>query len=191
MKTVNEAKLPLIDYRTLEPFQDNLKDLDTPQHDKLLASLERHGFFAPAFVWVHDGKHYLLDGHQRHRVLSLNEIEFENTGFEVPYVAIYAANIKEAKEKILLISSQYGRITQEGLDEFAAIAEIELEDIALNFDALPDQSLDLTTDEEDDDKDEKAKSGYSIKELRELRDTFMELTGRGDNGFIEWVADRK
>lgn len=89
-KTVNKSNLPMIDYRELVPLQGNLKDLTKANYQKLLKSIEKEGFFVPAFVWFNDGVPYILDAHQRHRVLTNENIEFENSGFEIPYIEIEA-----------------------------------------------------------------------------------------------------
>lgn len=136
MNTVNPRNLPTIDYRKLHPFQQNLKDLSKENYAKLLASIKKHGFFVPVYVWFDGaGEAWINDGHQRDRVLIGEKIVFENTGYEVPFVEITAGSIQEAKEKLLVVSSQYGKITQEGLDEFAF--DLDLPSMDLAFDALP------------------------------------------------------
>lgn len=132
MKIVNTHNLPTVDYRKLTPLQGKLKDLSKDNHDKLLKSIEDEGFFLPVFTWTGD-KQYLLDGHQRLRVLKKNKL----TPYEIPYIDILAKDTQEAGRKLLKISSQYGTITQEGLDEFIAkfeLPEVIFEDI--HFDAL-------------------------------------------------------
>jgi hypothetical protein len=149
-KTVNKQNLPMLDYREIEPFQGELKDLTQDNFDKLLASIEKHGFFLPVFVWQSDGHNYCLDGHGRLRVLNKEQIEFDNTGYEIPVVLIEADNVKDAKEKLLKITSQYQHITQEGLDQFIAEAELPEVEIyeAVHFDAL--SFLDAGNDDEKD-----------------------------------------
>lgn len=129
----------MLDYREIEPFQGELKDLTQDNYDKLLASIEKHGFFLPIFVWQNDGHNYCLDGHGRLRVLNKEKMEFDNSGHDIPVVFIEADNIKDAKEKLLKITSQYQHITQEGLDQYIAEAELPEVEIyeAVHFDALP------------------------------------------------------
>jgi ssDNA-binding Zn-finger/Zn-ribbon topoisomerase 1 len=138
MKTVNTSNLPLIDYRTLVPFQKNLKFLSKDNYQKLLLSIKENGFFVPVFVWFDGGTPYIMDSHQRMRVLTKENIEFENTGFEVPYIEIYASDEKDAAARLLVLSSQYGTATREGLDEYLAafeLPELEMEQMT-NFDAI-------------------------------------------------------
>jgi len=122
----------LIDFSALEPFQNNLKNLHKTEFEKLKQSIIKHGISAPFFLWGNK----CLDGHQRIRVIS----EMLKNGFTlkdglVPYVKIEADTKKEAKEKILLFASYYGKITNESLYEF-----LNIED--LNFGELKDE-LDL------------------------------------------------
>lgn len=137
----NPSALPLIDYHKVKPLQGDLKDLTESNYNKLLNRLKKRGFRIPLFIWLEQGifgegeiyKHYwLMDGHQRQRVMIREDIH----PYQVPYILIEASTLQEAKEMLLEITSQYGTITQEGLDEFTAEFEAgELEDIT--FDALP------------------------------------------------------
>lgn len=147
MKTHNPSNLKLIDYRKLRPFQQGLKDLSEQNYAKLKKSIETHGYFVPAFVWFKDDIPYIIDSHQRHRFLMTEQVKFENTGYEIPYVEIQADNEQDAKKKLLVISSQYGKITAEGWTEFTAdLPEAELlETVA--FDAINPDSQPTDTDE--------------------------------------------
>lgn len=114
----------------LEPFQGELKSLSKREYDKLKASLLTHGVIVPFFVWDDNGRYRLMDGHQRDRVF-----EREGWAMDVPVVWVAADNEQDAKRKLLVISSQYGRVTQEGWDEFT----FDVPDAAevAHFDALP------------------------------------------------------
>ena len=138
MITVAPKDAQFIDYRKLEPFQGNLKDLSAENYNKLLKSIEDEGFFVPVFVWKHKDINYLLDGHGRKRVLENEKIEFDNTGFEIPCYYIPGEDYKQAKMRLLRITSQFQKITQEGIDEFIAEAELPEADVyeATSFDAL-------------------------------------------------------
>jgi len=122
------ADLPHVPVSTLELFQGNFKDLSKREYNKLRQSLLTHGVIVPFFVWQETGK--LLDGHQRARVF-----EREGWSIDVPVVYVSADNETDAKRKLLVISSQYGRVTQEGWDEFTW----DIPDAAeiAQFDGLP------------------------------------------------------
>jgi hypothetical protein len=106
----------LVEWRKLKEFQGDLKELSKDSYCKLQASIKKHGFAAPVFVW--EGHDYILDGHQRLRALAGLVDDGLDVDDKVPVVDIKAKNKKEAKELVLSYNSQYGHITEEGLYEF-------------------------------------------------------------------------
>jgi len=122
--SIKEMVLERIDYRKLKPLQGGLKILTDKNYGKLKSSLESKGVFAPLFVWRNGKENFLLDGHGRERLFRKEKPTFLDAKgketFEVPCVVIDAEDLEDAKQKLLLISSQFQSITQEGLDEFAA-----------------------------------------------------------------------
>lgn len=134
MKVLNPNKLPTAPMSELNATQGDLKFLDKENYDKLKRNIEKHGFDIPVTVWVDSqGEKWLLDGHQRKHVL-----ETEGWNDPIPYLVIKAANMQTAAERLLQITSQYGTITQEGLDEFIAKFELpEMETInSTSFDGI-------------------------------------------------------
>lgn len=132
-------QLPTIDYRTVKELQGNLKDLTGANYKKLLNSLKKYGFIVPLFIWKHNNETYFIDGHQRNRVLLKENIK----PYELPYIEIQAATEKEAKEKLLVISSQYGKVTREGFDSFTFDLDTDFVTDFTYFDAL---NFELSTD---------------------------------------------
>lgn len=114
-------RMPLGD---LVRFQGAFKSLHEDQYAKLKRSMEDKGFFAPIFVW----QNQILDGHQR-----LNVLERENWDIDggVPVVEIEAENEKDAAEKLLLLSSTYGKVDAQGLYEFTAEKGVDLREFDL------------------------------------------------------------
>ena len=114
----------------LTPMQGDLKELSDASFDKLKQSILKHGISFPFFVWQSDGNNYILDGTQRDKVLEIMQEE----GFVIPPLPcaiIHAKDRKEAAEKILLISSQYGKMTNNSLVEFLTendLGFLELQD---------------------------------------------------------------
>src|SRR6266508_4103395 len=103
----------------LTPLQGELKVLTDANFEKLKQSILRHGITFPFFIWQSEGENYILDGTQRDRVLK----RMAEDGYEVPPLPcalIQAKDRKEAAEKILLISSQYGKMTNNSLETFLA-----------------------------------------------------------------------
>jgi hypothetical protein len=112
----------------LTPLQGGLKELGDPNFEKLKLSILKHGITFPFFVWQSDGNNYILDGTQRDRVLT----RMAEEGFEIPPLPcalIQAKDRKEAAEKILLISSQYGKMTNHSLEDFLTENDLELPDL--------------------------------------------------------------
>jgi hypothetical protein len=193
MKILNPNNLPTIDYRKVKPLQGNLKDLETDNHDKMLSRLEKRGFIVPLFLWHHDDELYLLDGHQRQRVMELNELH-DNGNYEVPYILIDAPNEKTAKEILLEITSQYGTITPDGLDEFTAMAELEAGDLSVNFDAINLDKLWAEMDEAEE-KAEKTTTKnklpcWTLDQLHREAGEFTEARNTTDlAAFLDWLGE--
>ena len=111
----------------LTGLQGDLKTLSTANRDKLKASILKYGFSAPIFIWKNGKKNYLLDGHQR--VATLEWMQSE--GYEIPPLPVayvVASSVKEAKEKLLHISSQYGEFDISELNEMLSQIDNELKE---------------------------------------------------------------
>jgi len=124
---------------SLVPLQGDLKSLSQKDADKIRASLIQHGVSFPFLAWKFKKITYILDGHQRDSVLK----QMAKEGWKIPplpVVWVEAKDMKEAKQKILLISSRYGRITEDGLRNFAA--DLDLPNFASMIE-IPDFTLDL------------------------------------------------
>jgi ParB-like chromosome segregation protein Spo0J len=112
----------------LIPLQGDLKKLDAERYRKLKRSLLKHGFSFPFFAWKNAGKLYILDGHQRDRALR----RLKAQGYHVPPLPIAfieAKDEREAREKILVLSSQYGEMTDDTLLEYLKQSDIDLDDV--------------------------------------------------------------
>jgi hypothetical protein len=120
-------------------LQGNLKELSEQNSNKLKQSLLKHGVTFPFFIWQNGETNYILDGTQRERVLR----KMAEDGFEIPSLPcalIQAKDRKEAAEKIVLISSQYGRMTNNSLEDFLSENELALPELQ---DELELPSIDL------------------------------------------------
>lgn len=109
--------------------QENFKEWVPSGNQKLQDSLLKYQFIDPFKVWEQNGKLYCLDG--RHRFLDLNHLK--ETGVEIPDMLpatfIDCENIKEAAELVLVYSSQYAKITDQGLFDFVSKFELELPEL--------------------------------------------------------------
>ena len=127
-----------VKWKELLPIQGkNFKELSEASYLKLKHSMKENQFIAPFAVWqAKDGKIYTLDGVHRCRVL----LDLENEGMIVPVILpanfIDAKDRREAAKLLLVYSSAYAKVTDDGLYEF-----LELE--GLNFDEL---NLDIELD---------------------------------------------
>ena len=126
----------------LTELQGGLKERTDVDYDKIKLSIIKFGFSFPLFVWKSGKTNYLCDGHGRFATLC----KMQKDGYIIPplpVVYIQCKNKTEAKQKLLRLNSQYGKMTKESVLEFAS-------DIDLNFDeiALPDSVIDFTDAEE-------------------------------------------
>lgn len=169
MKIHNPNNLPTIDYRIVKPLQGNLKELSTENYVKLNDVLDDRGFDIPLFLWKDNEDYYLMDGHQRQRVM-IAEDKNDDGNYEVPYILVQADTMQDAKAKLLEITSQYGTITYEGLDEFIAEAELPEAEVyqAVHFDALPLLGSDNSKDEVTEDKAPDVSADPPISKLGEI-----------------------
>jgi hypothetical protein len=133
----NLSILPLIDYRTLVELQGNLKELPKAEYEKLRKGLEEKGLLCPFMLWIdpETNKPIIVDGHQRKKIFMLEKI----TPYDVPYLLVPGSTIDEAKENLLLISSQYGKLTEQGYNEFIIDLPKEWIEQTVSFDALTKQ----------------------------------------------------
>ena len=116
----------MISIDKLEAFQGNLKSLNEKEYKKFRLAIEKHGFSFPVFVWKSNKNHFIIDGHQR--LNTVRQMIKEGWALKdnlVPVDWIQAKTKKEAKEKILLAMSQYGKYTEESLYEFIQIEGLD------------------------------------------------------------------
>ncbi|MFQ5850908.1 MAG: hypothetical protein ACE5JU_10005 [Candidatus Binatia bacterium] len=109
-------------------FQGGLKSLHKEEYEKLRRSLLRYGFSYPLFVWRSRGRNLCLDGHQRVRVLA----KLAEEGYAIPPLPVdyvEAGSEKEAREKVLLLSSQYGKMADESLYAYFSEGGLDFPDL--------------------------------------------------------------
>lgn len=119
-------------------LQGALKARTDIDFDKIKLSIIKYGFSFPFFVWNDGKKNYILDGHGRFATLC----KMQKDGYDIPDLPVVYVDCKdknEAKQKLLRLNSQYGKMTKESVFDFA-------EGLDLNFDeiALPDTVIDFT-----------------------------------------------
>ncbi len=124
-----------LDISELQNFQGNLKELKESEFKKLKKSIDKYGFRFPVFVW----NKFILDGHQRVFTVTKMIQDGYQIG-KIPIVEIEADSEKEAKQLVLLVSSRYGHVTDEGLYEFISMNELDWEELKTEID-LPEIDL--------------------------------------------------
>lgn len=113
-----------LDIAELNYFQGDLKDLSEENYARLKAQILKHGFAFSPHVWRHENRWFILDGHQRYRVLTMMRKE----GFAVPKIPctiVNAPDIKSAKELVLAGTAQFGEMTDQGLYEFISQNDLD------------------------------------------------------------------
>jgi len=182
MQVNNPNKLPTAPISEFKPSQGELKYLSKENYNKLKKAIEKRGFDIPVYVWVdEDGTKWLLDGHQRQHVLT-------NEGWEepVPYLIIKAKNINAAMSRLLEITSQYGTITQEGIDHFIAqyeLPEAEVFDLT-HFDGIHFYEIGQEVQKADDG----GKNPSDHMNDQELRDSMSVSLTFDKASFVEFMT---
>lgn len=157
----------------LEPFQGSLKSLSEANYQRLRKQIVEQGFSEPFCVWRHEGKCKVLNGHQRRTaLLRLRDAE----GYvvpDLPVVWVDAKDLREARRKVLALTSQYGDFEEDGLREFLSLAELSAEEAQEDY-RLPevDWSAVLAEDLEDgvsgesNPSEDPADTGFTFGDLR-------------------------
>ena len=169
-------------------FQGGLKNRTDIDFDKIKLSIIKYGFSFPFFIWKGEGKNYLLDGHGRFATLCKMQKDGYNVP-DLPVVFVECKDKKEAKQKLLRLNSQYGKMTKESVLEFA-------DDIELNFDeiALPDTVIDFSEGEEpaetegDDEAPEVDEKSEPVSKRGEMYELGNSILMCGDSTDAEDVA---
>ena len=135
---------------TVTDFQGDAKQITQDNLDKLKRSILKHGFFVPMFVWKKSAssKTYIIDGHQRLKALMSLRDDDGHTVPDIPVEFIIAKSKKDAAEKLLAISSQFGDFDFNGLREFGELVHLDiaaLEDIRLVYNefalTMPEENM--------------------------------------------------
>ena len=120
-------KSELIPWRSMKFLQpEGFKDLTKPAYTKLRQSILNNHFVESFKVWQDKKTIFCLDGF--HRVKVLHELVKE--GHEVPDTFradfLNCQDKKEASKLVLIYSSVYASVTQEGLYEFASLQDLDI-----------------------------------------------------------------
>lgn len=103
----------------------DFKTLTEESYLRMRRTIEEDGFQFPVFVWRSDGKNFIVDAHQRRRVLLKMRDEEGWTVPPLPCCWIHAKDKKSAAEALLRLNSHYGKMDVEGLYKFVHENEID------------------------------------------------------------------
>ena len=136
-------KQSLVNWKSLKWLQSSkLKDIGEHGITKLKNSLKENNFVQPFNVWEDSkGVIWILDGHHREKALTQLEAE----GYEIPEMLpanfIECSDKKAAAKMVLLYSSIYAKITNEGLGEFLDDFDLDISNLINEID-LPGLDFD-------------------------------------------------
>lgn len=126
-------------FKFLQPA--NFKDLSKESYQKLRASIINNNFVESFKVWQNKSDLFCLDGFHRCRILK----ELEKEGYKIPQLMpadfLECNGRKEASKLVLIFSSIYARMNDEGLYQFLQKHELNFDDFKSEID-LPDFNLD-------------------------------------------------
>ncbi len=131
-----------IDWQKAKWLQnEDLKDISDENLLKLKNSLKENSFVMPFHVWEDgEGLIWILDGHHRQKALKALLAD----GVEIPNLLsatfIQCENLKEASKLVLVFSSSYAKMTQEGLHNFSELYDLDFSDFS-HFLEIPDFSI--------------------------------------------------
>lgn len=169
----------------LTEFQGELKIRNDANITKIVNSIKEYGFSFPFFVWKDNGENKVLDGHGR--LLALHKLD--ELGFLIPPLPVVYVNCedeKSAKDLLLRLNSQYGKMTKESVLEFIGDYEIETDNFELpcgiiDFSDTEEPDIETDGDEEGIDLKEKYEVIITCKNSKEQEMIFYKLTDEGYN----------
>ena len=131
-----------VEWKKLKFIQsENFKELTKEAYEKLKISIKNNQFIESFKVWQKGKEIYCLDGY--HRIKVLKELEKENIAIPDKFSAdfIGCKDKQEAAKLVLIYSSIYAKISEEGLYEYLNKNFLSLEDIQNEID-IPEVNFD-------------------------------------------------
>ncbi len=127
---VHAQSAGVLDLAKLTPFQGAFKGLTDDNYRRFRKQLLAEGVNAAFTVWrtsAATGKtvNYILDGHQRHEVLT----RMEKEGYEIPPLPVTWTDCKdkaEAKRRLMGLASTYGDVNPKAIEAFALDAGLQI-----------------------------------------------------------------
>src|SRR5581483_5086606 len=131
------ASMTSVDWRQLNFIQDDsFKEWAPEAKARLKTSILKNNFAQPFYVWQDktDGALYCLDG--RHRSLVLEEMAQEGVAVPVqlPALLIDCKDKKEAAQLVIVYSSIYAKVTEQGMYDFLQAYDLNIDDLKTSID---------------------------------------------------------
>ena len=169
----------------LQNFQGSLKKLPSSEYRKYKKSILTHGVIDVFKVWRNQDKEFLMDGHQKLLILTDLIKSEKYIVDDLPVSDVFPKDEKEAKQWLLLITSRYGQVTQEGFNNYLKEANITFDNVKLDIE-LPEIDVDEFEIEMYKGTFEKNK-----KNIKKLEQASSELKGFEikNYGFSEFETD--
>lgn len=197
-RIVKSELVPWKFFTFLQP--DGFKEMSGDSYKKLKASIVNNNFVESFKVWSNNGSLYCLDGYHRCKILH----ELEIAGHKVPEKFradfIKCKDKKDASKLVLIYSSIYARMSDEGLYEFLHTQNLDFDKLKLEID-LPDFKMDrfemgymrdTSKDEIEDEIPEVKKAKAKLGDLYLLGGRHRLLCGDcTDKGMVDRLMDGK
>lgn len=127
-------------WRNLQFIQHSgFKELTELARHRLKSSLLENHFIQPFYVCEIEGFMYCLDGFHRNDLLEELITDGVDVPLELPATFIDISDKKEAARMVLVFSSAYAKVLQQGLNDFITLNDLEWSEIKDTID-LPDFS---------------------------------------------------
>lgn len=157
----------------LQDLQGDFKTLEPENEAKLKKELITVGFCEPFTVAKLDGKLYLLNGHQRAKVLrKMTADGIVPKDLRFPCRVVPVKDKSEAVRICLALTSQYGTVTKKGLARLCKTAKVSLGEAQASFN-FPDLSLAALKDALAEEQGAKSEAQEAQKEAQSKKVKFQ------------------
>lgn len=126
--------IELVNWNGLKPLQPaGFKEMTKKNFAKLKESIVKNNFAMPFTVWKNGDEIFIIDGTHRYKALQ----ELKKEGYKIPEklpaVFIDCKDRKEASKLVILYSSIYATVTDDGLYEFMNLENFTFDELNKEF----------------------------------------------------------
>ena len=136
-------KIEAINWNGLKPLQPaGFKEISEKNFTKLKESIIKNNFAMPFTVWKNGDEIFIIDGTHRYKALQ----ELKKEGYKIPdklpAVFIDCKDKREASKLVIIYSSIYANVTEQGLYGFLNLEGFNIDDIKTEIE-IPGFNLDI------------------------------------------------